>query len=108
MDHVTQRPEPRRCVALAFPTFNAYNRGALVVARMSMFSRKFALALVMAMLGLGAPALHAQAAAVNYWIPGWPMGFSGAAGESPSAYGSFPSFDYRDLGNGSSLSLIHI
>ena len=69
-----------------------------------MFSRKFALALVAAMLGLGAPAAHAQAAAVNYWIPGWPMGFSGEAGESPNAYGSFPSFDFRDLGNGSSYA----
>ncbi len=28
---------------------------------------------------------------------GWPMGFSGDAGESPDAYGSFPSFDFRDL-----------
>jgi hypothetical protein len=56
------------------------------------------------MLGLGAPAAHAQAAAVNYWIPGWPMGFSGAAGESPNAYGNFPSFDFRDLGNGSSYA----
>ena len=56
------------------------------------------------MLCLGAPAAHAQASPVNYWIPGWPMGFSGAAGESPDAYGSFPSFDFRDLGNGSSYA----
>ena len=56
------------------------------------------------MLCLGAPAAHAQASPVNYWIPGWPMGFSGAAGESPDAYGNFPSFDFRDLGNGSSYA----
>ncbi len=71
---------------------------------MSMFSRRFGLVLVAAMLCLGARAAHAQASPVNYWIPGWPMGFSGAAGESPNAYGSFPSFDYRDLGNGSSYA----
>ncbi|WP_291851638.1 hypothetical protein [Bradyrhizobium sp.] len=58
--------------------------------------------MVAATLSLGAPAAHAQASAVNYWIPGWPMGFSGAAGESPEAYGNFPSFDFRDTGNGSS------
>jgi opacity protein-like surface antigen len=69
---------------------------------MSMFSRRFGLAMVGATLCLGAPAAHAQASPVNYWIPGWPMGFSGAAGESPDAYGTFPSFDFRDLGNGSS------
>jgi hypothetical protein len=73
-----------------------------MIARMSMFSRKFGLAMVAAMLCLGAPAAHAQASPVNYWIPGWPMGFSGAAGESPDAYGTFPSFDFRDVGNGSS------
>jgi hypothetical protein len=71
---------------------------------MSMFSRKFGLALVVAMLWLGAPAAHAQASPVNYWIPGWPMGFSGTAGESADAYGNFPSFDFRDLGNGSSYA----
>ncbi len=67
-----------------------------------MFSRRFGFAMVAATLSLGAPAAHAQASAVNYWIPGWPMGFSGAAGESPEAYGNFPSFDFRDTGNGSS------
>ncbi|UPJ54060.1 hypothetical protein IVB30_13065 [Bradyrhizobium sp. 200] len=71
---------------------------------MLMFSRRFGLAMVAAMLCLGAPAAHAQASAVNYWIPGWPMGFSGAAGESPDAYGTFPSFDFRDLGNDSSYA----
>ena len=58
------------------------------------------------MLCLGAPAAHAQASPVNYWIPGWPMGFSGAAGErdGANAYGTFPSFDFRDVGNGSSYA----
>jgi hypothetical protein len=56
------------------------------------------------MLCLGARAAHAQASPVNYWIPGWPMGFSGASGESPDAYGTFPSFDFRDVGNGSSYA----
>ena len=69
-----------------------------------MFSRRFSLELIVAMLCLGARAAHAQASPVNYWIPGWPMGFSGTAGESPDAYGSFPSFDFRDLGNGSSYA----
>ena len=69
-----------------------------------MFSRRFGLALVVAMLCLGAPAAHAQASPVNYWIPGWPMGFSGDAGESANAYGNFPSFDFRDVGNGSSYA----
>ena len=69
-----------------------------------MFSGRLSLALVVAMLCLGARTAHAQASPVNYWTPGWPMGFSGAAGESPDAYGSFPSFDFRDLGNGSSYA----
>ena len=94
--------EPRHRVALAFPVFAAYNRGAVGWSQMS--SRKFALVLVAATLCLGARAAHAQASPVNYWIPGWPMGFSGAAGESPDAYGNFPSFDFRDLGNGSSYA----
>ncbi|QHO75830.1 hypothetical protein ACH79_27690 [Bradyrhizobium sp. CCBAU 051011] len=71
---------------------------------MSMFSGRLGFALVVAMLCLSAPAAHAQASPVNYWIPGWPMGFSGTAGESPDAYGNFPSFDFRDLGNGSSYA----
>jgi hypothetical protein len=94
--------ELRHRAALAFPIRTAYNYCSRVVARMSMFSRRVALAMVAAALSLGAPAAHAQASAVNYWIPGWPMGFSGAAGESASAYGNFPSFDFRDTGNGSS------
>ena len=60
--------------------------------------------MVAATLCLGAPAAHAQASPVNYWIPGWPMGFSGAAGESADSYSAFPSFDFRDVGNGSSYA----
>jgi hypothetical protein len=71
---------------------------------MSMFSRRFGFAMVAAMLWLGAPAAHAQASPVNYWIPGWPMGFSGDAGENADGYGTFPSFDFRDLGNGSAYA----
>src|SRR2546430_2471288 len=52
----------------------------------------------------GRRAATAQASPVNYWIPGWPMGFSGDAGESANAYGNFPSFDFRDVGNGSSYA----
>jgi len=96
--------EPRHRAALAFLLFAAYNCGAVGWSVMSMFSRKFGLVLVAAMLCLGARTAHAQASPVNYWIPGWPMGFSGAAGESPNVYGNFPSFDFRDLGNGSSYA----
>jgi hypothetical protein len=32
------------------------------------------------------------------------MEFSGAAGESADSYGTFPSFDFRDLGNGSAYA----
>lgn len=71
---------------------------------MSMFSRRFGFALAAAMLCLGGHAARAQTAPVNYWIPGWPMGFSGTAGESVDGYGNFPSFDFRDLGNGSAVS----
>ena len=51
------------------------------------------------MLCLGERAVYAQAAPVDYWIPGWPMGFGGdsTAGQSPDTYGNFPSFDFRDV-----------
>src|SRR4051812_34976769 len=76
----------------------------LVVARMSRFASALGLAFAVAMLCLGGRAAHAQAAPLNYWTPGWPMGFSGDAGESANAYGNFPSFDFRDLGNGSAYA----
>ena len=65
-----------------------------------MFSRKFGLVLVAAVLCLGARTANAQTSPVNYWIPGWPMGFSGEAGEGSNAYGNFPSFDFRDARGG--------
>lgn len=36
---------------------------------------------------------HAQTAGVNYWVPGWSMGFSGDGTQGIDSYGSFPSFD---------------
>jgi hypothetical protein len=71
---------------------------------MSMFSHKFGLVLVAAVLCLGVRTANAQTSPVNYWIPGWPMGLGGEAGESSNAYGNFPSFDFRDVGNGSSYA----
>src|SRR5262245_18323644 len=71
---------------------------------MSKFSARVGLATVAAMLCLGAPDAHAQASPINYWTAGWPMGFSGDAGEGVNAYGSFPSFYCRDLGNGSAVA----
>src|SRR5215471_14776893 len=71
---------------------------------MSKFSHIFGFATLAALFCLGAPAAHAQAAAINYWTPGRPMGFSGDTGEGVNAYGNFPSFDFRDLGNGSAVA----
>jgi hypothetical protein len=50
--------------------------------------------LVLAVLGLGAPAAFAQVAPVRYWIAGGPFGFGGGSteSESPDTYGNFPSF----------------
>lgn len=44
---------------------------------------------------LGGPAAHAQAMAVQYWLPSWPIGFGGdpTANQSASTYGNFPGFD---------------
>jgi len=58
-----------------------------------MFAGRFSLALVLATLSLGGIA-HAQTAPVQYWIPGWPLGFSDglADGASVESYGNFPSF----------------
>jgi opacity protein-like surface antigen len=62
---------------------------------MSIFSGRLGLALVLAALCLGGRTAHAQAAAVRYWIPSWPIGFGGNAtgGQSSNTYGNFPSFD---------------
>jgi hypothetical protein len=41
---------------------------------------------------------------VTYWLPNWPVGFSGdpVAGQGASAYGNFPSFDGSDIRPGGS------
>ena len=74
---------------------------------MAIFSSRLALALVLAASCLGGQAAHAQAAPVNYWTPGWPLGFGGnlADGQSWNTYGNFPSFSGSDAqGNGFSYS----
>ena len=65
---------------------------------MSIFSSRLGLALVLAALCLGGRTAHAQAAPVNYWIPGWPAGFGGnlTVGQGSNTYGNFPSFDGSD------------
>ena len=72
---------------------------------MSIFSVRLGLALVLAPLGPAGRAAHAQAAAVRYWIPSWPIGFAGnpTVGQSSNTYGNFPSFDGSD-GRGAGFS----
>jgi len=67
---------------------------------MSILSGRSGLALVLLALCLGTRTAHAQAAPVNYWTPGWPLGFGGdpAAGQGAAGYGNFPGFDGRDAG----------
>jgi opacity protein-like surface antigen len=69
---------------------------------MSVFSSRLGLALVLAALCLGGRTAHAQAAPVNYWIPGWPAGFGGnlTVGQGSNTYGNFPSFDGSDARGG--------
>ena len=69
---------------------------------MSIFSKRLALALVLAALCLGGRTAHAQAAPVTYWIPSWPVGFGGnpTAGQSSNTYGNFPGFDGSDARGG--------
>lgn len=57
---------------------------------MLMFAGRFSFVLVMAALSLGSSVAHAQTAPVQYWIPGWPAGFSNSA--SVESYGDFPGF----------------
>ncbi len=57
-----------------------------------MFADKLSLALIAA-LSLGGVA-HAQTAPIQYWTPGWPVGFSNGSNDAASfeSYGNFPSF----------------
>jgi opacity protein-like surface antigen len=73
---------------------------------MSIFSSRSGLALVVAALCLGGPTVHAQSGPVNYWTPGWPLGFGGdpAAGQGANSYGNFPGFDGSDARGGFSYS----
>jgi opacity protein-like surface antigen len=74
---------------------------------MSIFSSRLGLALVFAALCLGGRTAHAQAAPVNYWIPGWPVGFGGnlTVGQGSNTYGNFPSFDGSDARGGGFSSM---
>jgi opacity protein-like surface antigen len=74
---------------------------------MSIFSSRLGLALVLAALCLGGRTAHAQAAPVNYWIPGWPAGFGGnpTVGQGSNTYGNFPSFDGSDVRGGGFSSM---
>lgn len=65
---------------------------------------------MLAALGLGGPAAHAQTAPLTYWTPGWPLGFGDdqSAGQSANTYGNFPSFDGSDArGGGFSIMRYH-
>ena len=70
--------------------------------RMSIFSSRLGLVFVFAALCLGERTAHAQVAPVIYWIPSWPVGFSGnvTLGQSSNTYGNFPSFDGSDARGG--------
>jgi opacity protein-like surface antigen len=74
---------------------------------MHIFSSRLGLALVLVALCLGGRTAHAQAAPVNYWIPGWPIGFGGnpTVGQSSNTYGNFPSFDGSDARGGGFSSM---
>jgi opacity protein-like surface antigen len=74
---------------------------------MSIFSSRLGLALGLAALCLGGRTAHAQAAPVNYWIPGWPVGFGGnlTVGQGSNTYGNFPSFDGSDARGGGFSSM---
>ena len=74
---------------------------------MSGFAGRLALALLLAALCPGGRTAHAQAAAVPYWTPGWPVGFGGnqSVDQSPDTYGNFPSFDGSDARGGGFSSM---
>jgi hypothetical protein len=57
---------------------------------MFMLAGRLALALLLSALCLAGRTAHAQSAPVNYWTPGWPLGFGGSlsAAQSANAQGS--------------------
>lgn len=78
---------------------------------MRMFSstRLSALAIAVAAACLGGTAAHAQTAPLRYWIPGWPIGFSGLlpTDKGANSYADFPSFDFGSAGGGLSYSRVN-
>jgi len=68
---------------------------------MSIFVRTLGLALVLATLCFGGRTAHTQAAPVQYWLPGWPLGFS-SVDQSTDIYGNFPGIDGSDAQGGAS------
>ena len=60
--------------------------------------------MVLVALCLGGRTAHAQAAPVNYWTPGWPLGFGGNLpdGQDSNTYANFPGFDGSNPRGGSS------
>ena len=75
---------------------------------MSTFARKFALAIALAMLGLGAQQASAQSGPVRYWLPGGLFGFGGGAmaGRGADSYGNFPGFEAGSGQDGSGFSYL--
>jgi opacity protein-like surface antigen len=69
---------------------------------MFIFSSRLALAVVLAAICLGGRTAHAQAGPVAYWLPNWPLGFSGnsACGQGSNTYSNFPGFDGSDARGG--------
>ena len=62
------------------------------------------LAVFLALLCLGEAPAHAQAAPLQYWIPGGPFGFGGVAGQSADSYGNVPSFNGGDASGRSNFA----
>jgi opacity protein-like surface antigen len=68
---------------------------------MSVFSRRLALAVGLATLGLGGPTAHAQGVPYS-WASGWSSGFGGnlSAGQDANANGDFAGFANNSAGVG--------
>jgi opacity protein-like surface antigen len=67
---------------------------------MFMFAVRLAFASLLVATCVGPTTAHAQTAPVQYWIPGWPVGFSNGSNDAASleSYENFPGF----IGNGDS------